>query len=99
MQSNQFPALGGSSGFGAAPGAALSQDLAASMGMNSASSMSDPLGWMGPPDARNSGIVQTPRGDHRCVQKSDLRLATALLKRQIARTVFGSCLRPSTILA
>ena len=99
MHSKQFPGLGSSSGFGAAPGAALSQGLAASMGMNSASSMSDPLGWMGPPDARNSGIVQTPRGDHRCVQNSDLPLATALLKEQIARTVFCSCLSPSTLLA
>lgn len=57
MQSTHFPVLGSGSGLGPAPGAGLSQDLAASMGMNSTSSMSDPLGWMGPPDPRNSGIV------------------------------------------
>lgn len=50
-----FPALGSSSTFGGGSGAALPQGLAASMGMNSSSSMSDPLGWMGPSDAKNAG--------------------------------------------
>ena len=50
-----FPALGSSSAIGSGSGAALPQGLAASMGMNSSSSMSDPLGWMGPSDAKNAG--------------------------------------------
>ena len=53
-QSNDFSGLGdASSGSGSVGG--LPQGLAASMGMNSSSSMSDPLGWLGPSDARNTG--------------------------------------------
>ena len=53
-QSKDFSGLG-TSGFGGGSASVLPQGLAASIGMNSSSSMSDPLGWMGPSDARNTG--------------------------------------------
>lgn len=54
-QGSRYPAPDSSSGFGPGAGTGLPQGLAASMGMSSQSSMSDPLGWMGPTDARNTG--------------------------------------------
>lgn len=57
-----FSGLSTSSGFGGAPVGGLPQGLAASIGMNSSSSMSDPLGWMGPPDARNTGKHHSTSG-------------------------------------
>ncbi|CAL5225210.1 g7994 [Coccomyxa viridis] len=55
-QSRDFSGLGNGSGFGGGSASVLPQGLAASIGMNSSSSMSDPLGWMGPSDARNTGV-------------------------------------------
>ena len=54
-QSRDFSGLSTSPGFGGGSASVLPQGLAASIGMNSSSSMSDPLGWMGPSDTRNTG--------------------------------------------
>ena len=62
QSTEDFSGLGTSSGFGGAPAGGIPQGLAASIGMSSSSSMSDPLGWMGPSDARNTGkCPSTPR--------------------------------------
>ena len=52
-----LPAPGSTLGFtgGGRSSASHSQGLTASSGMSSSSSMTDPLGWLGPSEARNTG--------------------------------------------